>query len=80
MLAVDAFLVVLVLAIIGGVVVVAMQRNTVKARNLPNAELARAVRILDRILAVDDAVPQLPKDLRDEAKRLTSTYYRELEP
>lgn len=44
----------------------------------PTRELAAAVRVLDRILAYDDAVPSLSSELRDEARRITSNYYKEL--
>ena len=44
----------------------------------PTRELAAAVRVLDRILAYDDAVTSLSSELRDEARRITSNYYREL--
>ena len=78
-LKVDIFLVVLAVAVVGAVVIGAIQRSLVRTQTQPNTELARAVRLLDRILAVDDAFPQLPTDLRDEAKRITATYYRELD-
>ena len=80
MLKLELFLAVVVVAIAGVVVVVtAIQRSALRSQEQPHTELARAVRLLDRILAVDDAFPQLPTELRDEAKRITSTYYRELE-
>lgn len=44
----------------------------------PTRELAAAVRVLDRILAYDDAVSSLSAELRDEARRVTSTYHKEL--
>ena len=78
MLKVDLFLAVLLLVVVGGAVLVSIARNAVR-RPEPNTELARAVRLLDRILAVDEAFPQLPIELRDEAKRITATYYRELD-
>ena len=82
MFEIDALLAVVFLLVIGVVVVATVQRGALRAKQLqsqPNTELARAVRLLDRILAVDDAFPQLPTELRDEAKRITATYYRELE-
>ena len=81
MLEVDAFLALVFLVVVGAVVVVATgRRNDARQQELPtNTELARAVRLLDRILAVDEAFPQLPTELRDEAKRITRTYYRELD-
>lgn len=44
----------------------------------PTRELARAVRTLDRILAYDDAVSSLSTELREEARRVTTTYQKEL--
>lgn len=44
----------------------------------PTRELAAAVRALDRILAYDDAVSSLSTELRDEARRITRTYHKEL--
>ena len=44
----------------------------------PTRELAAAVRVLDRILAYDDSVTALSQPLRDEAKKVTSNYYKEL--
>ena len=49
-----------------------------KRQSAPSRELARAVRLLDRILAFDDAVTSLPTDLRNEAKAITSSFYKEL--
>ena len=81
MLEIDVFGAALLVALVVLVAMVAGRRRT--GPSLPPAppstELARAVRLLDRILAVDDAFPQLPTDLRDEAKRITATYYRELD-
>jgi hypothetical protein len=80
MLEIDAVGAVLLLVIAAlFALVVTRQRALPRATAEPNTELARAVRLLDRILAVDDAFPQLPTDLRDEAKRITATYYRELD-
>ena len=80
MIEVDAFLLIVTLVIVGAFVIVSIQRNIVRAKQLPNTDLARAMRLLDRILAIDAAFPQLPTDLRDEAKRMTTDFYRELEP
>jgi hypothetical protein len=80
MLKVEIFLAGLaVVIVVVAAVAAALQRSATRTQALPNTELARAVRLLDRILAVDDAFPQLPTDLRDEAKRITATYYRELD-
>ncbi len=49
-----------------------------KRRALPSRELAAAVRTLDRILAYDDAVPSLSTELRDEARRITRHYHKEI--
>jgi hypothetical protein len=81
MLEIDAFLALVFLVVVGAVIVALSNRRnvTAPAELPPNTELARAVRLLDRILAVDEAFPQLPTELRDEAKRITRTYYRELD-
>jgi hypothetical protein len=80
MLQIDVFGAVLVVAVIVLAVLASRRRPPPPALEAPtNTELARAVRLLDRILAVDEAFPQLPTELRDEAKRITATYYRELE-
>lgn len=47
---------------------------------VPSRELADAVRVLDRILAYDDSVAALSTTLREEAQRVTRTYYKELGP
>ena len=49
-----------------------------KRQAAPSRELARAVRVLDRILAYDDAIASLPTELRDEARSVTAGYYKEL--
>ena len=77
-LAVDIFFVVIVLALIIAATAYKMNRANIKALTQPERDLARAVRILDRILAVDDAFPQIPSDLRQEAKAFTAEYYKEL--
>jgi hypothetical protein len=85
MLEVDAFLAVVFLVVVGAVLYAALQRGgrgalpSSAAATPPSTELARAVRLLDRILAVDEAFPQLPTELRDEAKRITASFYRELD-
>ena len=44
----------------------------------PTRELASAVRVLDRILAYDDAVSSLSAELRREAQAITLNYHKEL--
>ncbi len=44
----------------------------------PTRELANAVRVLDRVLAYDDAVTCLSSELRDEASRVVRQYQKEL--
>lgn len=44
----------------------------------PTRELANAIRVLDRVLAYDDAVTALSAELRDEASRLVRRYHKEL--
>ncbi|HEX7165902.1 MAG TPA: hypothetical protein VF230_02865 [Acidimicrobiales bacterium] len=67
--------VVLAAALLACAYVVAAKRQAA-----PSRELARAVRLLDRILAYDDAVTALPSDLREEAKSVTAAFYKELNP
>ena len=44
----------------------------------PTRELAEAVRVLDRILAYDDAVTSLHSDLRRDAAAVVQRYHKEL--
>ena len=44
----------------------------------PSRELATAVRLLDRIIAYDDAVSSLSQELRAEAREFTRRFYKEL--
>ena len=44
----------------------------------PTRELAKAVRVIDRILAYDDAVSSLSSDLRRDAESVTRNYHKEL--
>ena len=44
----------------------------------PTRDLANAVRVLDRILAYDDAVSSLSAELRREALAVTRSYHKEL--
>ena len=60
-------------AIAGLAYVVAAKRSAAPAR-----ELAKAVRVLDRILAYDDAVSSLSAELRQEALTITRAYNKEL--
>ena len=53
--------------------VVAARRSAAPVR-----DLARAVRVLDRILAYDDAVTSLSAELRQEALQITRAYNKEL--
>ena len=68
-----AVAVVLAAAIGGLAYVIAAKRSAG-----PTRELANAVRVLDRILAYDDAVSSLSADLRREAQTVTSNYHKEL--
>lgn len=49
-----------------------------KKQAVPSIQLQKAVRLLDRIVAYDDSVTSLSTELRDEARALTTTYYKEL--
>ena len=49
-----------------------------KRQAVPSRDLASAIRVLDRILAYDDAVPSLSTELRTEAKRVVANYHKEL--
>lgn len=82
MMAVDA---VIVIIILGAIVLVGMSL-VAHAQKKPeiNADherraLATAVRLLDEILAVDTAVPQLPTPLKNKAQAYVNSYYKELE-
>lgn len=44
----------------------------------PSRELAAAARLLDRIVTYDEAVASLSPDLREEARRFTARFYKEL--
>lgn len=54
-------------------------KYVLKTQARPNYELAHAMRLLDRILAFDKAVPSLPSDIQTEARSLVSSYYKEIE-
>lgn len=68
-------IVLVVLVIVGGLVVRSLIR--IQAKNPP---LEHAIRLLDRVLASDDAVPQLPSALREDIARTVSTHYKEIQP
>ena len=63
-----------VAAAIGGLAYVVAAKRSAG----PTRELANAVRVLDRILAYDDAVSSLSADLRREALAITRSYHKEL--
>ena len=63
-----------VAATIGGLAYVVAAKRSAG----PTRELAHAVRVLDRILAYDDAVSSLSSELRREALAVTSNYHKEL--
>ncbi len=49
-----------------------------KRQARPTIELVQAVRLLDRIVAYDDAVSSLSPELRAEAQEFTRRFYKEL--
>ena len=71
----------LVLAVVTVVAVVtAVSANRARARELaastrPDRDLARAARLLDRILQVDAVMPSLPGDLANEARDFVNAFY-----
>jgi hypothetical protein len=77
MLVVDAVIVVVVVAIV--VTFIASRVVRVNARPEDSAELARAARLLERVQASDDTMPQLPAALRQEVDVFVARYYKELE-
>ncbi len=79
MIAINIFLVVVVLVVIGSIVYSVNNKAAIKAKTGPNVELAHAVRILDRILAADKLYPSIPQELSNEATKFVSTFYKEIE-
>ena len=81
MLVVDALLVlglVAVLVVAGASFVNRSHRASTLPTGIGSRELARAMRLLDQIRAVDDALPQLPSTLRAELDRAVTAYYEEI--
>lgn len=64
--------------LIGGFFIVRAVGQAAKAKTAPTAELAHAVRLLDRVTTTDDAITNLPKHLREDIDVFLSTYYKEL--
>ena len=82
MLVVDALIVVALVAatVVAGTALAGRSSRTgARADAAGSRELAQAMRLLDRVRAVDDAVPQLPSTLRTEVDRVVTTYYKEIE-
>lgn len=65
------------LVIAGGLVVRSVVRTQAKTQSGP--ELAHAMRLLDQVLASDNAIPQLPRQLKNDITKTVGTYYREIE-
>lgn len=51
-----------------------------KRQGRPSRDLAMSVRLIDRILSYDTAIPSLPADLRSESERFVQSFYKEIEP
>lgn len=79
MIAIDIAAVLIVAALIGLAVWSRTTRFAIKSQNKPAADLARAARIIDRILVADAVIPSIPADLLNEAQTFVHTYYREIE-
>ena len=81
MLVVDALLVlglVAVLVVAGAAYSTRFQRASRAPDGVGSRELAHAMRLLDQVRAVDDAIPQLPSSLRADVDRAVTTYYKEI--
>lgn len=70
--------------VLGALAVVFMtgrhERRTVAQQTRPVHELAQAVRIIDRMLTVDDVSPVIPAKLRQEAEAFLNTLNKESKP
>lgn len=73
----DLAIVLAVLVAVAGLVARSVVRA--QARTHQGPELAHAMRLLDQVLASDNAVPQLPTRLRAEVIKTVATYYKEIE-
>ena len=76
MLAINIALVVLVAVAIGAYFISRIARQAIDPGT--TNELARAARMLDRVVAADDVMPGLPANLRQEIDVFLAQYYKEL--
>lgn len=74
----EAAIVLMVLIVAGGLVIRSAVKVQAKSKG-HGPELAHAMRLLDRVIASDDALPQLPQPLRVDIERTVHTYYKEIE-
>lgn len=79
MTALLTFTTLIVFIVITGVVYAVVQRASIRAATRPNEQLAQAARLLDQVLASDNAVPQLPTVLRNQVNTFVSNYYKEIQ-
>jgi len=77
MIGIDAAAIVFAIIVVIGFYVSKTAKDVVKTTHKPNGELAKAMRLLDKIVAYDDAVSVLSQDLRNEAKKMTEAYFKE---
>lgn len=74
-------IIVISVLVVGGLLGLAMllwrDRAERRAALRPAAELATATRLLDRILAYDEAMPALSIELRGEAREFVDNYYQQ---
>jgi type II secretory pathway component PulJ len=72
--------VILAVVLFSGVLVIAFALvRAAKAQSRPSRDLVQAVRLLDRILAYDDAVSALSVPLRTETQQFTARFYKEIQ-
>lgn len=76
MLAVNVVLVVLVAVAIGAYFISRVAKQAIDPGT--TTDLARAARLLDRVVAADDVLPNLPAGLRQEVDVFLAQYYKEL--
>lgn len=77
MIGIDAGVVVLVIVLVVGYLITKGAKDVAKVTHKPDGELAKAMRLLDKIVAYDEGVSALPITLRDEAKKMTDSYFKE---
>ncbi len=77
-MAIEGAVVVLMILVVVGFFIAKATKDVAKVTHKPDSELAKAMRLIDKIVAYDEGVSVLPISLRDEAKKITNSYFKEL--